>query len=94
MDAMKATIDSAGRIVIPKKLRDEAGLRPGAELDVRCRDGVIEIEPAFGGVRLEWEDGWLVAVSDDPSLVMTTEDFDRIRTGILEEREAVIRGER
>ncbi|MFN0147927.1 MAG: AbrB/MazE/SpoVT family DNA-binding domain-containing protein [Dehalococcoidia bacterium] len=89
---MKTTIDAAGRIVIPKKLRDQAGLRPGGDLDIRCRDGVIEIEPAYSDVRLEWRDGWLVAVSSDPSLVMTAEDFERIRLGILEERERTILG--
>ncbi len=42
---MKTTIDAAGRLVIPKKIREEAGLKPGTALDVRVRDGVIEIEP-------------------------------------------------
>ena len=43
---MKITMDSAGRLVIPKKIRLEAGLRPGAVLDISCRDGQIEIQPA------------------------------------------------
>lgn len=42
---MKTTIDSAGRVVIPKALRERAGLRPGAELDIRESDGIIEIIP-------------------------------------------------
>ena len=43
---MRITMDSAGRLVIPKKIREEAGLRPGAVLDISCRDGQIEIQPA------------------------------------------------
>lgn len=42
---MRTTIDGAGRIVIPKAVRDEAGIRGGAEVDVEFRDGRIEIEP-------------------------------------------------
>jgi AbrB family looped-hinge helix DNA binding protein len=43
---MKITMDSAGRLVIPKKIREEAGLKPGAVLDISCRDGQVEIQPA------------------------------------------------
>ena len=38
-------MDSAGRLVIPREIRREAGLEPDTPLDVRWRDGVIEIEP-------------------------------------------------
>lgn len=40
---MKTTIDHAGRLVIPKALREQAGLKAGMELDVNFRDGGIEI---------------------------------------------------
>jgi AbrB family looped-hinge helix DNA binding protein len=43
---MNITIDSAGRLVVPKAIRDEAELRPDIPLTIRCRDGRIEIEPA------------------------------------------------
>lgn len=42
---MTTTMDAAGRLVIPREIRREAGLEPGVPLDVRWRDGVIEIEP-------------------------------------------------
>jgi AbrB family looped-hinge helix DNA binding protein len=35
---MKATIDKAGRVVIPLALRRAAGLRPGSELEVELDD--------------------------------------------------------
>ena len=41
---MRTTIDKAGRLVIPKKLRERAGIKTGAELDVRLNDeGKLEI---------------------------------------------------
>jgi len=42
---MTATIDGAGRVVIPKALRDRAGLTPGTRVDIRFHDGAIEICP-------------------------------------------------
>lgn len=43
---MITTIDSAGRVVIPKALRMRLGLRGGESIEIRERDGRIEIEPA------------------------------------------------
>ena len=43
---MKSTIDPAGRVVIPKAFRDRLGLGGGHEIDIRERDGCIEIEAA------------------------------------------------
>ncbi len=43
---MKTTIDSAGRIVIPREVRREAGIQAAMAVEVRCQDGRIEIEPA------------------------------------------------
>jgi AbrB family looped-hinge helix DNA binding protein len=43
---MRTAIDAAGRIVIPKSLRDELGLRPGLALEIRASEGALVIEPA------------------------------------------------
>lgn len=43
---MTATIDGAGRVVIPKALRERAGLVPGARIDFALHDGVIEVRLA------------------------------------------------
>ncbi|MEW6689341.1 MAG: AbrB/MazE/SpoVT family DNA-binding domain-containing protein [Pseudomonadota bacterium] len=43
---MRTTIDAAGRVVIPKALRERLGLLGGRAVDVREREGRLEIEPA------------------------------------------------
>jgi AbrB family looped-hinge helix DNA binding protein len=58
---MTITMDAAGRIVIPSEIRREAGLQPDTPLDVRWRDGVIEIEPQPLPVALERRGRLLVA---------------------------------
>jgi AbrB family looped-hinge helix DNA binding protein len=42
---MRSAIDSAGRVVIPKTLRDRLGLGRGRAIEISERDGKIEIEP-------------------------------------------------
>lgn len=49
---MTVTMDSAGRLVLPKEIRDAAHLEPGMPLKITFRDGHVEIEPAPRDVRL------------------------------------------
>ena len=59
---MTTTIDSAGRVVIPKVLRDQAGLSPGTEIEVQLRNGHLEIEPV-ATIRVEKRGRFFVAVA-------------------------------
>jgi len=61
MYAMVITMDKAGRLVIPSDIRREAALEPGTPLEVRWRDGVLEIEPQPLSVRIEHKGRLLVA---------------------------------
>jgi len=40
---MRTTIDMAGRLVVPKPLREELGFAPGSELEVTAVDGHLEV---------------------------------------------------
>ncbi|HEY3728207.1 MAG TPA: AbrB/MazE/SpoVT family DNA-binding domain-containing protein [Solirubrobacteraceae bacterium] len=55
---MRATIDRAGRLVIPKQLRDHVGLRPG-EVEVTAEGTGLRIEP-LAGESLDEREGRLV----------------------------------
>jgi AbrB family looped-hinge helix DNA binding protein len=61
---MRTTIDSAGRIVVPKALRDELGLHGAQEIEVTARDGRLEIEAAPTAMHLERRGSVAVAVPD------------------------------
>ncbi len=50
---MRITVDAAGRLVIPKVLRDAAGIVPGGTVEATVRDGRIELEVPPADVRLE-----------------------------------------
>ena len=45
---MLTTIDAAGRVVIPKALREQAGLVPGAELTIEIDGAGLRIQAAAG----------------------------------------------
>lgn len=83
---MKATVDGAGRIVIPREIRQRAGLRTGAEVEVRLREGVIEIEPPAATVRLVQDGPLLVAVADDNTPPLSREMVEDIRESLRNER--------
>ncbi len=71
---MKTTIDKAGRIVVPKALRDELRLRPGQELEISAVDGRLEIETPPARMWLERDgDGFLVARTDREMPPLTAE---------------------
>ena len=40
---MRTTIDAAGRLVVPKPLRQELGFGPGTELELEAVDGHLEV---------------------------------------------------
>lgn len=80
---MRTTMDGAGRVVIPKELRERAGFQPGVALEIVERDGRIEIEPPSAPMRLARRDGVLVAVTEEslPPLTdeMVRDTLERVR---------------
>jgi AbrB family looped-hinge helix DNA binding protein len=63
---MRVTIDGAGRVVVPKALRDELRLQAGTMLDIRARAGMLELEPIATEMRLVRRGKGLVATTDEP----------------------------
>ncbi len=71
--AMRTTIDAAGRIVVPKYVRDDLGLAAGTELELTVIDGHIEIDVPATTMRLEETEHGVVAVTDREMPTLTTE---------------------
>jgi AbrB family looped-hinge helix DNA binding protein len=61
---MHVTIDGAGRVVVPKQLRDELGLTPKTPLEIDVVDGHLELSPPR-------EPAKLVAGPHGPSIAAT-----------------------
>jgi AbrB family looped-hinge helix DNA binding protein len=70
---MRTTIDSAGRVVIPKELRSRLALVGGQELEIREREGRIELEPASASMSLRHSGGGPVAVAAEELPPLTDE---------------------
>lgn len=83
---MQTTIDSAGRLVIPSQVRRAAGIQPGMPLEVRYRDGRVEIEPAPVPVRLERRGRWMVAVTETMLPPLSVETVEQTRQTLQRER--------
>jgi AbrB family looped-hinge helix DNA binding protein len=88
-EPMIVTIDRVGRMVIPKEIREEAGIEPGMPLHITCREGRIEIEPRRRPVRIEKRGRIQVAVSVEPGepLARATVRDAQNRTRSQEEEE-------
>ncbi len=80
---MKTTIDAAGRLVVPKKIRSSLGFEPGQELELEVRDGHLEIEIPFTAMTLRRAGKSVTAVPHRklPTLSAETvrETLERIR---------------
>jgi len=57
---MEATLDRFGRIVIPKKIREDLHLQVGSSIRIEESDGKIVLKPIEGEPSLLKKDGVLV----------------------------------
>ena len=80
---MRTTIDHAGRVVIPKAVRDSAGLAPGSSVNIQYCDGRVHIEPVYKNVKWVRKGSFVVAKAPSGTPALTT---DRVRKIIEETR--------
>lgn len=73
---MITTIDKAGRIVVPKELRDEVGLVAGP-IDIHVVGNAIQIEVPETEIHLDIVDGFLTLPRMDPA--MTDDEIRELR---------------
>ena len=83
---MRTTIDSAGRLVIPKEVRQQAQIRPGMPLEVRLREGRIEIEPAPLDITIARRGRLAVAVPQKAVPPLTAQTVEETRRRLRRER--------
>jgi AbrB family looped-hinge helix DNA binding protein len=78
--AMRTTIDKAGRLVIPRSLRNRVGLGGGGEVELQLDGAGIRIDAVAGG-QLREEHGLLVipavGIPVDVATVRELIDADR-----------------
>lgn len=63
---MEAIVDQAGRIVLPKSIRDALGLLPGTKVDISPYGAGVQVIPAGRTARLVEENGVLVSAGETP----------------------------
>jgi AbrB family looped-hinge helix DNA binding protein len=63
---MEAVVDQAGRIVLPKFIRDALGLLPGTKVDISPYGAGVQVIPVGRTARLIEDNGVLVSVGETP----------------------------
>jgi AbrB family looped-hinge helix DNA binding protein len=82
---MTITMDRAGRLVIPKGIREQAHLVAGVPLEIRLHDGCIEIEPAPRRIAIVKRGRFRVAEPvGEPPPVLTAQTVRAIRSRLRE----------
>jgi|BogFormECP03_OM3_1039632.scaffolds.fasta_scaffold22069_2 AbrB family looped-hinge helix DNA binding protein len=83
------TIDKAGRIVVPKPLRDKLQLQAGDSLELEDSGEEITLRPVRAKMRLHKEDGMWVFTTGEPLPENLVEDT---MEAVRREREEQILG--
>lgn len=84
--AMEVTIDASGRLVLPKAVREAAGLEAGMALAITVNDGRIEIEPAPRAVKAVRRGRLTVAVPVDTGPALSARTVRATQAAVRRER--------
>jgi AbrB family looped-hinge helix DNA binding protein len=87
--ATTITIDKAGRLVLPKQVRDALQIRPGDSLELESSEDRVTLRPARGTARVYKQQGMWVLHGD--ALLPPNAVEDTIRR-VRREREVAILG--
>ena len=79
---MRIGIDKAGRVVLPKAVRDHYGVNPGAVLEVEESDEIIVLRPIHDEPSVGEKNGLLVVSS--PADEDLADSVSRMREGRLD----------
>lgn len=82
MEIKETIVDQFGRIVIPKKIRDDFNLEPGTQIRFEESEQGIVLKPIQGEPNLRWKDGVLVFSGyalEDPGKVLAKHREERAR---------------
>ena len=86
----KVTLDRAGRVVIPKTLRDELRLSAGDTLDLTVKGDEVTLRPRRGATPLQKERGVWVFRTGEP---LTAAETDEALRNLRSERQRRNAGE-
>jgi len=82
--SIRLTIDAAGRVVIPKPLRDKLALVPGDSLELESAGESLTLRPSRGTVPLTREKGVWVFRAGQP---LPSSTVDNILDDLRQERD-------
>ena len=88
MIAKTTTIDAAGRVVVPKDLREALGMTPGSPVEITFHETHLELTPLPRAVRLERRGSITVAVPVEPSEPLQTKQVEQTRKALRARGEA------
>ena len=82
----RVQIDQAGRIVLPKPLRERFRLERGDNLELEVKGEVIELRPLKPGLTIERVNGIMVICGDSPvpEDIVERSRNERIRDSFIE----------
>jgi AbrB family looped-hinge helix DNA binding protein len=86
----QVTLDRAGRVVLPKALRDEMHLSPGDTLDLTVKGDEVTLRPRRGAAPLQKERGVWVFRTGKP---LTADEAAETLRGIRAQRQRRNAGE-
>ena len=85
----KLTLDKAGRVVIPKKLRDQFHLSSGDSLEIESHGDEFVLRPVREEATMFKKDGMWVIKTGKP---LAIEEIDAVIESVREERERQLLG--